>query len=163
MPSPYTSNSIDVAVESGDDEVGSWVTEEQNIYEDYRKFFGEEPPALGAMAMMTDTDDSQDEATAFYGDITLVSSRQQQTAAAPSRAWRFVTSIRPGKEPGPITPCINHHRETGPVAGDAAQRRLINQTASPVWPAPSPASTFHHRWPAGALFSRHVPRLSPDG
>ncbi len=72
-PSPHTANSIDVAVESGDDKVGSWVTEERNIYEDYRKFFGEEPPALGAVALMTDTDDTQDEATAFYGDITLVS------------------------------------------------------------------------------------------
>jgi len=83
VPSPRTANSIDVAVESGGDKAGSWVTEERNIYEDYRKFFGEEPPALGAVALMTDTDDSQDEATAWYGDISLTSVRQVQPGTAP--------------------------------------------------------------------------------
>ena len=69
--SPYTKNSVIVAVESGDEKVGSWVSEERNIYEDYKKLFGEEPPLLGGVAIMTDTDDTQDEATAWYGDITL--------------------------------------------------------------------------------------------
>lgn len=67
--SPYTSNSVIIAVESGDENINKWVTEERNIYEDYRKVFGEEPPLLGGVAIMTDTDDTQDEATAYYGDI----------------------------------------------------------------------------------------------
>ena len=50
-----------------------WVNEERNIYEDFRKFFGEEPPLLGAVALMTDTDNTGEEAVAWYGDITLVS------------------------------------------------------------------------------------------
>jgi hypothetical protein len=70
-PSPYTSNSVIVALESSDDKVGNWVFEERNIYEDYKRIFGEEPPLLGGVAIMTDTDDTQDEATAWYGDITL--------------------------------------------------------------------------------------------
>src|SRR6185369_8789890 len=53
-PSPYTANSVIVAVESGDDKVGSWVSEERNIYEDYRKIFGEAPPPAGGVAIMTD-------------------------------------------------------------------------------------------------------------
>lgn len=69
--SPYTGNSVIVAVESGDEKAGKWVTEERNIYEDYRRIFGEEPPLLGGIAVMTDTDDTQDEATAWYGDLTL--------------------------------------------------------------------------------------------
>lgn len=69
--SPYTSNSAIVAVESGDEKAGTWVFEERNIYEDYKKIFGEEPPPLGGVAIMTDTDDTRDEATAWYGDITL--------------------------------------------------------------------------------------------
>lgn len=101
VPSPHTSNSIDVAVESGNDKVGSWVTEERNIYEDYRRFFGEEPPALGAVALMTDTDDSQDEATAFYGDIALVSSMQQlPTPAAPPAPSPLLGQVKkPGQLP----------------------------------------------------------------
>jgi hypothetical protein len=70
--SPYIGNSIIVAVESGDDKAGKWVSEERNIYEDYKRIFGEEPPLLGGVAIMTDTDDTQDEATAWYGDITLL-------------------------------------------------------------------------------------------
>ena len=70
-PSPYTANSIIVAVESGDEKAGGWVFEERNIYEDYKRIFGEEPPLMGGIVIMTDTDDTQDEATAWYGDITL--------------------------------------------------------------------------------------------
>jgi hypothetical protein len=73
VPSAYTSNSMLVAVESGNGNAGKWVNEERNIYEDYRKFFGEEPPLLGAVALMTDTDNTGEEAVAWYGDITLVS------------------------------------------------------------------------------------------
>lgn len=41
------------------------------VYEDYKRIFGEEPPLLGGVAIMTDTDDTRDEATAWYGDIVL--------------------------------------------------------------------------------------------
>lgn len=70
-PSPYTSNSVIVAVESGDEKAGTWVTEERNIYEDYRKAFGSDPPPVGAVALMSDTDNTGDEVTAWYGDITF--------------------------------------------------------------------------------------------
>ena len=69
--SPYTGNAMVVAVESGDGRAGTWVAEERNIYEDYRKLFGEEPPMVGAVALMSDTDNTGDEVTAWYGDITL--------------------------------------------------------------------------------------------
>ncbi len=71
MPSPYTANAMIIAVEAGDEKVKKWVSEERNIYEDYKMVFGEEPPLLGGIAIMTDTDNTQDEATAFYGDIVL--------------------------------------------------------------------------------------------
>jgi len=70
-PSPYTANSVIVALESGEEKAGKWVVEQRNIYEDYQRIFGEEPPLLGGIAIMTDTDDTRDEATAWYGDITL--------------------------------------------------------------------------------------------
>ena len=70
-PSPYTANAVVVAVESGDAEAGKWVFEERNLYEDYKRIFGEDPPLLGGIAIMTDTDDTGEEATAWYGDITL--------------------------------------------------------------------------------------------
>jgi hypothetical protein len=69
--SPYTANSIIVAIESGKDHLGEWVCEERNIRDDYRHFFGEDPPLLGAVAIMTDTDDTGGDAVAWYGDIYL--------------------------------------------------------------------------------------------
>jgi hypothetical protein len=80
-PSPYTSNSVIIAVESGDEKSGTWVTEERNILEDYRKAFGGEPPPVGAVAIMSDTDDTGDEVTAWYGDITF--SRGRKTTSPP--------------------------------------------------------------------------------
>ncbi len=84
VPSPYTGNAIIVAVESGDGKAGTWVGEHRNIYEDYRKYFGEEPPRLGGVAIMTDTDDTKDEATAWYGDIFLESAPKEATGAGPA-------------------------------------------------------------------------------
>ncbi|KAF0221577.1 MAG: hypothetical protein FD174_346 [Geobacteraceae bacterium] len=81
-PSPYTSNAVIVAVESGDEKAGRWVTEERNVYEDYRKHFGEEPSRIGAVAVMTDTDDTRDEVTAYYGDIFLTD-QEGRTAVRP--------------------------------------------------------------------------------
>lgn len=71
LPNAYTANAMMVAVESGDGKAGMWVTEERNVYEDYRTLFGEDPPAIGAVALMTDTDNTGAEAVAYYGDITL--------------------------------------------------------------------------------------------
>jgi hypothetical protein len=67
----YTDNAVMVAVESGDVKAGSWISEERNIVADYKRFFGEEPPRLGAVALMTDTDNTGDEALAYFGDIIL--------------------------------------------------------------------------------------------
>ncbi len=71
LPNAFSSNALMVAVESGDEKAGTWVIEERNVYEDYRTLFGEDPPAIGAVALMTDTDNTGGEAVAYYGDITL--------------------------------------------------------------------------------------------
>ena len=71
LPNAFNANSMMVAVESGDENAGRWVTEERNVYEDYRRLFGEEPPEIGGVALMTDTDNTGGEATAYYGNITL--------------------------------------------------------------------------------------------
>ena len=71
LPNAYTSNAVMVAVESGNGKAGTWVHEERNIYEDYRELFGQDPPQLGAVAIMTDTDNTGEEAVAWYGDISL--------------------------------------------------------------------------------------------
>jgi hypothetical protein len=69
VPNPYTDRVMMFVVESGADKLNQWVVEERNIYEDYKKAFGEEPPMISGVAIMTDTDNTGESATAYYGDI----------------------------------------------------------------------------------------------
>lgn len=62
-----------VAVRSGNTQAGQWLCEQRDIYADYQKLFGEEPPNLGAVAVMTDGDNTGSKTTALYGNITLSS------------------------------------------------------------------------------------------
>jgi len=70
----YLSSAVMIAVESGAEHVGEWRAERRNIVDDYRRAFGEDPPAIGAIAIMTDTDNTGESAVAWYADI--VASRQ---------------------------------------------------------------------------------------
>lgn len=71
VSNPYTGRSKMVVVESGPAHMNQWVTEERNIYEDYKQAFGEDPPLIAGVAIMTDTDDTKESATAYYGDIVF--------------------------------------------------------------------------------------------
>jgi hypothetical protein len=71
LPSPYTGNAQMVAVESGTEKVGEWIGERRNVLEDYRRLFREEPPKVGAIAIMTDTDNTGASAEAWYDDLQI--------------------------------------------------------------------------------------------
>ena len=60
-----------IVAESGHDKVGHWQEVRRNLYEDYKKAFGEEPGAITAIGIMTDTDNTGELAHAWYGDISL--------------------------------------------------------------------------------------------
>ncbi len=70
-PNPYTDRARMIVVESGPSRIGEWIAEERNVYDDYRKAFGSEPPRISGVAIMTDTDDTAEKATAYYGDIVF--------------------------------------------------------------------------------------------
>jgi hypothetical protein len=69
VPNPYTDRVMMFVVESGAAKLDQWMSEERNVYEDYKKAFKEEPPMISGVAIMTDTDNTGESATAFYGDI----------------------------------------------------------------------------------------------
>ncbi len=71
LPNAFTGNAVMIAVESGADKVGDWVTVRRDIVADYRRAFGEDPPEVGAIAIMTDTDNTGEAATAWYADIVI--------------------------------------------------------------------------------------------
>lgn len=72
MTSPYFKNIKLIIVESGRKNMGKWVFEKRNIYEDYKSAFGKPPSgSVGAIALMTDTDNTLSTAEALYKDIKV--------------------------------------------------------------------------------------------
>lgn len=57
------------ALKSAKDPTESWLYEKRNVYEDLKAVFGEEITSVDAVAVMTDTDDSNSTAITYYADI----------------------------------------------------------------------------------------------
>ena len=73
VPNPYNNNTVMIAVQSGEKQARRWFHEKRNVFEDYQRCFGTEPPVARAVAIMTDTDNTGETATAWYGPIRLLS------------------------------------------------------------------------------------------
>jgi hypothetical protein len=71
VPNPFTGNVMMMAVESGNERAGQWVEETRNVLEDYRRLFKKDPPPVGAVAIMTDADNTGHEAVAWYGPLRI--------------------------------------------------------------------------------------------
>jgi hypothetical protein len=69
VTSTKTSNTRYIVIKSGKTGLGEWFTEKRNVYEDYRKLFGEEPPMVGRVSVMIDSDDTKSAAESYIGDI----------------------------------------------------------------------------------------------
>jgi hypothetical protein len=75
-PDPYTDAAHVVPVRSGAAGVGEWQSQQRDLREDFRKYFGLELKTLDAVALMTDCDDHHDKVRAWYGDLRLLGARQ---------------------------------------------------------------------------------------
>lgn len=71
----YTDFARMIVVESGAQGLGVWKDEERNIYEDYQKAFGGEPPMINGVAIMSDTDNTKESAVAYFGDIVFLKTK----------------------------------------------------------------------------------------
>jgi len=72
IPSPYSRNIMLIVAESGKENLGQWVFEKRNILKDYQKAFGRDrAPKVGAIALMTDADNTLSTAEALYKDIRV--------------------------------------------------------------------------------------------
>lgn len=72
IPNPHTGRIKMVVAETGSQRVGRWYTETRNVYEDYKRAYGEEPAEVQWVAIMTDTDNTGDVVDAYYGDIAFL-------------------------------------------------------------------------------------------
>jgi hypothetical protein len=58
-----------VAVRGQEAPLNEWQSEKRNVGADLKKLFGEDIRTIDAVALMTDTDNSHGQVSAFYGDI----------------------------------------------------------------------------------------------
>jgi hypothetical protein len=78
LRSPYSNNAVMIAVNSGNELAGKWVTNRRNYANDYRTAFGEEPPKVGAIAILTDSDNTGESAVGYYGDIDVLAAAKDE-------------------------------------------------------------------------------------
>ncbi len=60
-----------VVVRTGPAEVGKWVAETRNVYDDYRKLFGDEPPAVSGMRLQINSQHTGTSAESYFGEVAF--------------------------------------------------------------------------------------------
>jgi hypothetical protein len=65
----FTSRIKMIVAGSGQNDLGAWHEERVNVLEDYRRAFGEEPPRIRAVGIMSDSDNTGARTVAWFGDI----------------------------------------------------------------------------------------------
>ncbi|MCY4352814.1 MAG: DUF3047 domain-containing protein [Gemmatimonadetes bacterium] len=61
-----------IVLRSGTDDLGKWVWEEVDAYQDYRRLFGGDPRPVDVLALLTDSNNTGTVVAADYDDITFI-------------------------------------------------------------------------------------------
>ena len=71
IKSPFYGGARIFVIESGPANLKTWISEERNVYDDYRRAFGNEPPPAEGIALQSDSDNTRTSASADFADIFL--------------------------------------------------------------------------------------------
>ena len=77
LSSAFSPSSKIIVVESGSASLGQWRMVERNLAADYKRCFGDDPPDVIAIGVMTDTDNTAGEALAYYDDLRVTKARKE--------------------------------------------------------------------------------------
>ncbi|MEZ4845896.1 MAG: DUF3047 domain-containing protein [Bdellovibrionota bacterium] len=72
-----------IVIRAGKDKQGEWVTEERNVYEDYKKLFGRNPPNPVAFGFLSDSDDSKSKSIGDYDSFEVLAQPRPVPVTAP--------------------------------------------------------------------------------
>ena len=61
-----------IVLRSGTDDLGKWVWEEVNAYQDYRRLFGGDPRPVDYLGLLTDSNNTETVVAADYDDIIFI-------------------------------------------------------------------------------------------
>jgi hypothetical protein len=71
ITSTYTDRAKMIVMESGEEKANTWVDEEVNILEDYKKAFGQSPPSTASIAIMNDSDNTGESSVSYIDFIEV--------------------------------------------------------------------------------------------
>jgi Ca2+-binding EF-hand superfamily protein len=60
-----------IFLQMGDSQKGQWIEESVDILSDYRRAFGEDPPATASLAIMNDSDDTGQSSVSYVEFIEV--------------------------------------------------------------------------------------------
>jgi len=66
VTSQKSSNTRYVVLRNHSDPLGQWQEEKRDVLQDYRDLFGEEPPTVGGITLMIDSDDTRSTAESYF-------------------------------------------------------------------------------------------------
>jgi hypothetical protein len=69
---PGSKNHKVMVIEQGPEKTGRWIWEKRNIREDFTQCFGTEPPRLAGIAVLSDTDHTNEGVEAYFSSIVLM-------------------------------------------------------------------------------------------
>lgn len=69
-PAPFMTVKV-VVVRSGPSELGKWITETRNVYEDYKKFYGEDPPVVSGMRLQINSQHTETSGESWFADVVF--------------------------------------------------------------------------------------------
>jgi hypothetical protein len=71
LPNTYTAKTQMILLQKGSERAGLWIEERVNALDDYRKAFGDEPPVEASIAIMSDADNTSEQATSYVDYIEV--------------------------------------------------------------------------------------------
>ena len=67
-PVPFMTVKV-VVVRSGTADLGKWIAETRNVYEDYKKFYGDEPPVVSGMRLQINSQHTETSGESYFADV----------------------------------------------------------------------------------------------
>ena len=86
-PSVAWSKARVIVLQAGTEKLNQWVTEKRNVYEDYKRLFGKEPPKAGGVAFYINSQHTQSSAESYSeGNILFQEMREKDSSPSLRKA-----------------------------------------------------------------------------
>ncbi len=69
-PVPFMTVMV-VVLQSGPAELGKWITETRNVYADYKKLYGSEPPAVSGIRLQSNSQHTGTSGEGYFADVVF--------------------------------------------------------------------------------------------